>query len=153
MGLFGGTALAADTSSVDADGMVTIKLGEAFEIVFPDRNDLSHPKFSRVLDRIDSNVTGYRPVDPNAPPPTEPAVMSFELKDAGGMIMLTIRNDTGLLIKYDATMVVSGGREAHTSMCPMFPGMLGNEQWMDHIVALKISGFRKLDTTGGFVCD
>lgn len=149
-------ARAVDASSIDADGVVTIRPGEAFEIVFADRSDLTHPKFSRVLDHVDGNVKGYHKPDPNDPPPTGPALMSFEFKDAGGMLMLYVRDDTGLPIKYDATMVVktpSGERSAHTSICPVFPNMLGTEQWMDKIVMLKLSGFRKLDDTGNMVCD
>jgi hypothetical protein len=156
IGALGGAARAADATSVDADGTVSIRPGEAFEIVFPDRSDLSHPKFSRALDRIDDNVTGYKKADPSAPPPTGPALMSFEFNNTGSMLMLYIRNDTGLPLKYSATMVVQTAgaeRSMHTSICPIFPGMMGTEQWMDHIVVLKLSGFRKADDTGSFVCD
>lgn len=155
-GLWAGAARATDAGSVDADGVVTIRPGEALEIVFPDRGDLSHPKFSRALDHIDlGGLKGYSKPDPNAPPPTGPALMSFELKKSGGMMMLYLRNDTGVPIKYDATMVVetSGGeRSAHTSICPIFPDMMGTESWMDKIVMLKLSGFRKAQD-GSFVCD
>jgi hypothetical protein len=44
------------------------------------------------------------------------------------------------------------GRSAHTSICPIFPGILGTEQWMDPIESLKLSGFRKADSAG-FTCD
>jgi hypothetical protein len=152
IGLACGTVRAADVSSVDTDGTVTIRPGEAFEIAFPDRNDLAHPKFSRALDHIDSNVPGYRKADPNAPPPSGPALMSFELKNDGTMLILNVRNDTGLAIKYDANMVVHG-RSAHTSICPIFPGMLGNETWMDPIEELKLSGFRKVEQGNSFACD
>jgi hypothetical protein len=155
--LLGAPVLAADpASTVDADGVVTLHVGDALEIAFPDRGDLGHPRFSRVLDHIDeSGIKGYGKPDPNAPPPTGPALMSFEFKKSGGMLMLFIRNDAGVPIKYDATMVVqtpSGERSAHTSICPVFPNMMGTEQWMDPIVMLKLSGFRKAQD-GSFTCD
>jgi hypothetical protein len=137
-------AHAADASSVEADGTVTIRPGEVFEIVFPNRDDLTHPQFSRALDHIDSKVPGYHRPDPNSAPPTGPALMSFEFKQQGGMLILEVRNDTGLSIKYDATMVVRG-QSAHTSICPIFPGTMGLEQWMDPIAMLKLSGFRTAD--------
>ena len=143
-GLFSGCAHAADTTSVAADGTVTIRPGEASEIVFPSRDDLTHPQLSRVLDHIDSKVPGYHRPDPNTPPPTGPALMSFELKQQGRMLVLEVRNDTGLSIKYDATMIVRG-QSAHTSICPIFPGTIGLEQWGDPIEILKLSGFRTAD--------
>ena len=82
--------------------------------------------------------------------------MSFEFTDTGVMRMLMVRNYTGVMVKYDATMTVDtpgGERELHTSMCPVFPGALGNEQWMDKIISLKLSNFRKLDGTGNLVCN
>lgn len=77
--LMAGAARAADTPSVDADGTVTIRPGEAFEIAFPD-GDLA------------------------------------------------------------------------PSICPVLPGTLGYEQWMDAIEELKLSNFRKSDP-GQMVCD
>jgi hypothetical protein len=150
-GLASGSAHAVDASAVAADGTVTIRPGEAFEIVFPSRDDLTHPQFSRVLDHIDGNVPGYHRPDPNDPPPTGPALMSFEFKQQGRMLVLEVRNDTGLSIKYDATMVVRD-QSAHTSICPIFPGTMGLEQWMDPIAMLKLSGFRKADPSH-WTCD
>ncbi|HWA88390.1 MAG TPA: hypothetical protein VG889_00030 [Rhizomicrobium sp.] len=152
--LASGTAWAADVSSV-ADGKVSIRPGEAFEIVFPDRNDLSHPQFSRVIDHVDDNVKGFREPPADAPPPTGPALMSFEFKKDGDMLVLLIRNDTGVKIKYSATMTVStsrGDRSAHTSICPSFPGMMGSERWMDPIATLELSDFRPADPNS-FTCD
>jgi len=137
-------ALAADAGSVSADGTVTIRAGEAFEIAFPDRNDLSHPKFSRVLNHVDSDVSGYR--KPGASP-GGPPLMSFELKNEGAMMELYIRNDVGEPVKFDATMVAQlpDGKlvSSHSSMCPALPAMLGTEIWAQPIVLLKLSKFHK----------
>jgi len=140
-------AVAADASSVGADGTVTIRPGEAFEIAFPDRNDLSHPGFSRALDHVDDKVAGYRKPDPGAPPQAGPALMSFELRNEGAMLELYVRNDTGVAVKYDATMITkqSDGKlvASHTSVCPSLPGMLGTEMWAETVVSLKLAKFHK----------
>ncbi|MBV8978044.1 MAG: hypothetical protein JO261_10285 [Alphaproteobacteria bacterium] len=155
-GLSATPLLAADAGSVAADGTVTIRPGEAFEIAFADGDDLSHPKFSRVLDHLDQNVVGWHKPDPNAPSPSGPRLMSFEFQNEGASLKLLVRNDTGVAIKYDATMVAQmpDGKlvSSHTSVCPSFPGMLGNELWAQPIVMLKLSKFQRA-TEDSFVCE
>ena len=137
MALLGGAARADGGASIDADGTITIHPGESVSIVFDGKDDLSHPKLATSADG--------------------PAQMTFAFKQQEGLgLMLMIENHLDVMVKYDATMVVktpNGERSAHTSICPVLAGRMGTESWMDPIVALKLSGFRKADLAGGMVCD
>jgi len=66
VGLSAAPLKAVDQSAVGSDGAVTIRPGEAFEIAFPDRGDLAHPKFSRALEHVDQKVEGWRNLFSNA---------------------------------------------------------------------------------------
>ena len=136
VGLTGSAALAADGGSVDADGTVTIHPGEKIVIAFSSADDLTRPSLA-------STAGGT-------------ATMSFDFQqspEAG--LMLMIENHLPIWVKYDATIVVKtadGEREARTSTCPVFARGMGTESWRDPIVALKLSGFRKIDA-GNMVCN
>jgi len=109
-------------------------------------------KHARVLDHV--NFEGLKGYHPDAPPPdpSTPAIVSFEFQPSGdgnGM-KLMLRNDAGIALKYDATMFVparDGVESAHTSMCPILPGMMGDENWPHPVVMLLLSNFRKADGT------
>jgi hypothetical protein len=136
MALFGTTGWAADGPSVSADGVVTIHPGEKIVVAFKSADDLAHPALA-------SDASG-------------PATMSFDFQQLPGAgLMLMIENHLPVTVKYDATMVVKtpdGERELHTSICPVIPRGMGTEGWHDPIVALKLSGFHKLDGNS-FACD
>ena len=133
---------------VDDDGRVALYAGEAIEISFADRNDLRHPKFVRVIDRVDlAGLTGYHA---GAPPPAGQAKLSLELRQTPGKadMMLVLRNDTGVAVKYDATMFVPTDHDmgsARTSTCAILPGTMGNEMWPHPVAMLLLSGFHKVD--------
>ena len=131
-----GQAWAAGGPSVDANGVVTIHPGEKVAIKFASESDISHPV-------LVSDASG-------------PSTMSFKLEQLDGAgLMLMIENHLGITVKYDATIVVNtpdGERSAHTSSCPVLAGLMGTESWMDPIVELKLSGFRKADPDQR-VCD
>ena len=141
---------------VDENGVVSIYAGEALEISF-DRSDLTHPKFVRGLEHVDlQGLKGYQP-DAPPPDPSMPALLSLELRQEDGKpnMTLVLRNETGVPLKFDVTMVVptpDGMKEAHTSTCPLFPGMMGDEAWPHPVVLLLISNFRKAES-GQFTCD
>ena len=141
---------------VDEEGVVALYAGEAIEISF-DRNALTHPKFVRTIDRVDlEGLKGYQ-ADAPPPDPATPAILSLELRQTEGKpdMTLVLRNETGVPLKYDLTMFVptaEGIKSAHTSACPVLPGMMGDEFWPHPVVMLLMSNFRKADT-GQFNCD
>jgi hypothetical protein len=148
-----GTPIHLNTATVpyvDDDGRVALYAGETVEISFPDRADLSHPKFVRVLDKIDeTGVSGYRK---DAAAPTGPATLMLQLKQDDGKpdMMLLLRNDTGVPLKYDAEMFVptaQGVDRAHTSTCMLLPGTMGFESWPHPVAMLLLSGFHKVEPT------
>ncbi len=136
MALSGPAGWAAAGPSVGADGVVTIHPGEKVAISFASVDDLAHPALA---------------ADENGP-----ITMSFDFQQSPGAgLMLMIENHLPVTVKYTATMVVKtpdGEREVPTSICPVMPRGMGTEGWGDPIVALKLSGFHKIDG-GNMVCN
>lgn len=148
----------AATPYINDHGAISIYAGEALEVSFPDRKDPGHPVFSRVLDRINlDGLRGYSPPKPGDPEPSGPALLSLELKqnesDAG--MTLTLRNDAGVPLKFDATMFVPTSRgieSAHTSICTLQPGMMGTESWPHPVVMLLLANIQRAEV-GQFSCE
>lgn len=139
---------------VTADGAIVIFSGEAFEVTYADRNDLAHPKFSKVIEHVSSEgVTGYKP---GAPPPTGPAILQLELKqNDDGSTWLIMRNDTGVGIKFAAREFVPVGNEVRnrrTSICPTLPGMMGTESWQEPVAMIVLDDAHPADLQH-MVCD
>lgn len=149
--------MTAKAPYVDEKGNVSLYADEAIEISFADRNDLAHPLFVRVLDKIDlQGLKGYQPDSPPPDPATD-AILSLELRQevAKPNMALTLRNETGVAIKYDVTMYVptpQGMKPAHTSTCPLLPGTVGDESWPHPIALIVLSNFRRANS-GQMVCD
>ena len=142
---------------VDENGNVSLYAGEAIEISFADRSDLSHPTFVRTLDKVE--LQGLKGYHPDAPPPdrSTPAILSLELRQEEGKpnMSLVLRNETGVALKYDVTMFVptpQGMKSAHTSTCPLLPGIMGDESWPHPIAMIILSNFRKTEP-GQMICD
>lgn len=143
---------------VDDRGAISIYAGEALEFSFPDRNDTGHPIFSRVLDHLNlEGLRGDRPSKPGEPEPSGPATLSLEFKqhDGDAGMTLTLRNDTGVPLKFDATMFVptsQGIESAHTSICTLQPGMMGTELWPHPIAMLLLANIQRAEA-GQFSCE
>jgi len=141
----------------DGDGAVIIYVGEAFEVSL-DRADVSKPQFVRLVPHVNrEGLTGYHAPGPNEPPPTGPAILSLELRQTEGKadMMLMVRNDTGVPLKFDALMAVpsrEGVRHAHTSICAVMPGMMAFESWPHPVMMLVLTNFHRVEP-GTMTCD
>jgi hypothetical protein len=128
---------------VDTEGSIVIYAGEAFSVSFPDPNDPSKPRFLHTIADID-----------NAPLPAanEPRILMLQFGQIEGDtgMMLTMRNATGVALKFDAIMYVptrNGMGSASTSICALLPGMFNTESWPHPVAMLVLNHIRKVDVT------
>jgi hypothetical protein len=141
---------------VDDTGGVVIYAGEAFEVSL-DRADPSKLAFGRLVPRVSADgLSGYRAPRPGDAPPTGPALLSFQLTQESGKpnMMLAVRNDTGVPLKFDATMYVptrEGLRTHKTSTCAIMPGTMGYEMWPHPVIMLVLSNFRRVKGGGATI--
>jgi hypothetical protein len=117
---------------VDDDGAIVIYAGEAFAVGFAG-GDYSRPEFLRTLSAA---------YDPALPTPGRPAIVAFELRQLENSpnTQLVMRNETGVALRFEATMYVpskDGVATVPTSICLLMPGVDNSETWQ-HPVAMVV---------------
>ena len=126
---------------VTKDGTIVIYPGEKLLFDFPQAGDT--PGLPHYL----ANPTG-----------SETNTLSVEFTQAkdGNPAMLMLRQTTSHTIKVDATMtVLEDGRvmATHTSTCPLWPNVMGNEMWQQPLGALLIDNVRYLPPSTTMSCE
>jgi hypothetical protein len=102
-------------------------------------NGLSIAAGEAVIFRLD----GERPVLVRSGETPEPGELAAKLRVEDGKTFLQMTNNTNQWLDYRATMTLSGGRKAHTSVCTlMSDGRGGIEFWPQRLKSVTIYEFR-----------
>ncbi|WP_020413061.1 hypothetical protein [Microbulbifer variabilis] len=78
--------------------------------------------------------------------------LSFSLTAPGGNAMMSAKNSSQSIIKYDLYMVDDSGRLHYTSSCPLMPGLSVFESWSHFIPEIIVANARVLDENQGYMC-
>jgi hypothetical protein len=127
-------------------GAVVLYPGEAIEVDFAaDGKTLGEPHFERTVDRVEDPKKGPDgKFIPSAPRSDSRSNFWFEFQDNGKGMLLKLKSDLGVRVKYHAVMLVperDGLRPADTSSCPVIPYGSAYESWPQAIAMIVLTDF------------